>query len=535
MSLKDRFRIDELIKKGSKAIRRDDSGRVIVRKKDGKQIPEGYERGPNGKIVRIKKEKPYGTEPIKTKQVNPRFKEDLNIVDDSIDENQSSFSGETSGYVERPYYEEEELRKAVDVTIDELVKEKKPSKKKYILRKKFDDLLNSTSGLSSQVAGLERALSQANGSIESLNGRVQEGASLVESANQARDAAQEELNLMLERYNVLLKDFQNSVIKGTKEGIERVSLTAQVRGLQAQKETLKAQLKAQEDIVQSLQQQAETQAAVIQQAQQQAETVQQASFAADLSGPTNSFDKKGNAGWKIPEANITKQKELDEGNHFRYSGGKWDNGSQLVLYNFSEEPITYSINYTLRKGGHSQVWVGGPRSVSVPARVETRAGEKTITFSRKRAPGNGDKDDNIIITASTGEKFTLKARHYKKKSGKIICNELYNQGYLSKEIWEADEDFGEWLWDNHRQTAIGYTIWARKVVQFMRRNPRYTKYIYKLLKPWTIQMAYQMGVVEKTHPLGWLTMNIGWKFSNFVYLLYGSKFENVLKRLNNLG
>ena len=29
---------------------------------------------------------------------------------------------------------------------------------------------------------------------------------------------------------------QQSLIKGTKEGIERVSLTAQVRGLQAQKE-----------------------------------------------------------------------------------------------------------------------------------------------------------------------------------------------------------------------------------------------------------------------------------------------------------
>ena len=32
----------------------------------------------------------------------------------------------------------------------------------------------------------------------------------------------------------LLEDFQQKLIKGTKEGIERVSLTGQVRGLQAE-------------------------------------------------------------------------------------------------------------------------------------------------------------------------------------------------------------------------------------------------------------------------------------------------------------
>ena len=38
---------------------------------------------------------------------------------------------------------------------------------------------------------------------------------------------------------ILLKDFSNSIIKGTRDGIERVSLTSQVQGLQAQKEALR--------------------------------------------------------------------------------------------------------------------------------------------------------------------------------------------------------------------------------------------------------------------------------------------------------
>ena len=39
-------------------------------------------------------------------------------------------------------------------------------------------------------------------------------------------------NITNDRYTTLLGDFQNAIIKGTKEAVERVSLTAQVRGLQ---------------------------------------------------------------------------------------------------------------------------------------------------------------------------------------------------------------------------------------------------------------------------------------------------------------
>ena len=38
MSLQDRFRIDELVKKGSKAIKADDSKGIVVRKVDGNEV-----------------------------------------------------------------------------------------------------------------------------------------------------------------------------------------------------------------------------------------------------------------------------------------------------------------------------------------------------------------------------------------------------------------------------------------------------------------------------------------------------------------
>ena len=73
-----------------------------------------------------------------------------------------------------------------------------------------------------------------------------------DSALLQRAAAEDETEVANDRFTKLLSDFQQAIIKGTKEGIERVSLTAQVQGLQAQKATLKSLLEVQKDIVAQL-------------------------------------------------------------------------------------------------------------------------------------------------------------------------------------------------------------------------------------------------------------------------------------------
>ena len=114
------YRLNELLTKGSKAIKRDEkSGRILVRKKDGKQVKP---------FVKEKKAAPFGSKPIKGKQISPRYKSDW-VDSDEFDEveveGQTSFSGETSGYLEKPKYNEDELVKAVDVEVDELIKKQK--------------------------------------------------------------------------------------------------------------------------------------------------------------------------------------------------------------------------------------------------------------------------------------------------------------------------------------------------------------------------------------------------------------------------
>ena len=108
--------------------------------------------------------------------------------------------------------------------------------------------------------------------------------------------------------------------------------------------------------------------------------------------------------------------------------------------------------------------------------------------------------------------------------GKIICGELYRQGFLSEEVWEADQRFGKELFKTNPRISLGYVFWAREVVKYMKNNPNHTKYLYKICKPWTEHMAYKMGISKKRNIVGNITQKIGYVYSLIVYNYYQLKW-----------
>lgn len=106
---------------------------------------------------------------------------------------------------------------------------------------------------------------------------------------------------------------------------------------------------------------------------------------------------------------------------------------------------------------------------------------------------------------------------------KIICNLLYSQGFLSKEIWEADEKFGRLMLRKNKEVSFGYLTWAKPVVSFLTKNPQYSKYLYLIVKPWSEHMAYTMGALPKDNKIGKIINYIGSKFSILIYKLITSK------------
>ena len=103
------------------------------------------------------------------------------------------------------------------------------------------------------------------------------------------------------------------------------------------------------------------------------------------------------------------------------------------------------------------------------------------------------------------------------KKKKIICNELYNQGYLPQHIWNADEIYGEMMYEKDPRLVLGYMMWARNVVKYMKAKPQNTKWIYKMVKPWTEHMAYEVGTLPKDNWIGKLIHSVGKQYCYYVY------------------
>jgi hypothetical protein len=97
--------------------------------------------------------------------------------------------------------------------------------------------------------------------------------------------------------------------------------------------------------------------------------------------------------------------------------------------------------------------------------------------------------------------------------GTIICSELHRQGYLSDELWKADEKWGRMTARKDPDIIRGYRFWAAPVVRLMKRSPQATRIIATLTDPWARQMAHEAGYLPKGNFLGWLTNMIGIPFS----------------------
>jgi len=160
--------------------------------------------------------------------------------------------GELTGRIEKPKYNEDELKKAVDTVVDELITPPPAPAPDVVPRELYDDLrrlyneaLARINELESQISDLQAQVSQLQAQIESLQIEL-------DVAKLQQTVAENQAQQTNEQYTALLQDFSQAVIKSTKEGIERVSLKAQTEGLIAQKETLREQLNSLNLIVSNL-------------------------------------------------------------------------------------------------------------------------------------------------------------------------------------------------------------------------------------------------------------------------------------------
>jgi hypothetical protein len=143
--------------------------------------------------------------------------------------------------------------------------------------------------------------------------------------------------------------------------------------------------------------------------------------------------------------------------------------------------------------------------------------QRDLTNSQQLLAQAQIENSNAQARASAAQSARIQSELANTRRKKIICNELYNQGYLPEHIWNADERYGNMMFDKDPTLVLGYMMWARDVVKFMKEKPKYNKWIYTVVKPWSEHMAYEMGELPNDNFIGKIIHNVGKHYSYYVY------------------
>lgn len=93
--------------------------------------------------------------------------------------------------------------------------------------------------------------------------------------------------------------------------------------------------------------------------------------------------------------------------------------------------------------------------------------------------------------------------------GKIICNELHRQGYISNKVIQLDEEFGKKYRRLNPDAYRGYLLLATPIVALMKRSFLFTKAISYISLPWSNYMANRMDNSIPGSNFGYIIHNVG--------------------------
>ena len=428
-----------------------------------------------------------------------------NYYAEQMKEVNGSMDGEISGKLRRPKYDEEQLLLAIDTEVDELIPNKPKDLPDVVLQEDYDALQREIDRLNDVVADLRSQLSASQSKISELQAQISGLRAELDSSLLRVAVAENSAEAAADKFAQSSIDLQQAIQKSVAEAIERVSLEAQVEGLTAQKEALVQQVSALESQVAGVQSQL------------------QAGGESAGGKWTARISPEGNDGASDIYFYSTKK-----GKDGRTVG--WINGPDLILLNSMEEPVSFTFENTAN-------WMQTPSPVTI------QSGEtKTIKLvSKVKAERNGRKKDTYggaLKITGAGETITFNAKNKNDKGKKIICEELWRQGYLTYEIYKADEDWGDMMFVKDPRLVVGYMMWSRPIVEWMKKNPNHILidiFYHSLSKYWCAWMADQMGVKvnKKRIWIGKLIHNIfGHGLSKFVYDNFGGERRyRVLKYL----
>jgi predicted nucleic acid-binding Zn-ribbon protein len=315
------------------------------------------------------------------------------------------YDGVIPGKLVRPKYNTEELGKAIDTRIFELIPQDAPIGPATVLRSTYQDALDEISALSAENTSLSNEINNLRSTISSLNSTIRnlevqlDGESLKASVseNQAEVAAETIADTTI--------DLQNAIQNATQEAIQRVSLTARNEALKEQinallKSVSSLETQVNNEVTKRNQIQAANQAAATQAQQQAAQVAAQAQQQAASAAQTAAAVASGAAllGSSVFIKNLKQPSGSDKdititSNHKSGPNSiKFTAGDKFEIENAG----TTAIAVTVSKGGDAVNFLKNSiTNTSVPPKSK-----KTINFSVNTSWWSGQKPKSTIFASA---------------------------------------------------------------------------------------------------------------------------------------
>ena len=327
----------------------------------------------NEKLQQIKSESLEKILSVSGSAVTSKNEYGINVVDSNNIASSLVFKELT-----KDKYDNEELKKAVDVTVVELLPNIPSTNLDLVPRPVYNAELTTSLNLRTQVTNLTNTIATLNVRITDLESQVQ-----IEINNRLTIEQTNDLLVnQIETLNATIEDFSSqistSLQKSVDESILRASLQSQKTGFKAQIEALIQQINSLNAIIEGLQ----SQLGAVRQQKDLEQTAQSQGGTIINKIVTANFSPKGGANDPVMSYKVE---------NARKDRKEWVNGKNLKLTNNDLEPVNVTITATFKD---NQKWFSIPKSTF----KITAGSTEEITFID--TPNNlsyGKRDKTIFV------------------------------------------------------------------------------------------------------------------------------------------
>ena len=284
----------------------------------------------------------------------------------------------------KPKYNDDELIKAVDTDVDELISLEEPEELDLVQRSVYEEVLEDNNELSQRISELESIESDLQNEVTQLTNSIEQIETRLEQAKIAESISENQLSALRDQFQQLNIDFREALQKSIREGIEKVSLQAQNDGLRAEVNSLNSDLRSQLSVSESLREQLEGRQSQLEQG-------------ADIVGDVTVLNLQQSDEFN---EDIRYETKYDDARNKR---GKWAKGRGFRVKNTGNSTVTIKVDLDSERN-----WF----TVS-PSSFTLRAGDtRDISFqlrwsSIQSAPPRGT---NRLIYSSNSHTGTLTIR-----------------------------------------------------------------------------------------------------------------------------